>query len=83
MKIRRKVDPEKWPLPGLNVPNHTRTDFSQLIDCPEFVPRQMTEEPSGEHSDLLLIKLKYGETNYDIPVVFCLHSCNKFCSIAS
>uniref|UniRef100_A0AAQ5YWL2 HTH La-type RNA-binding domain-containing protein n=1 Tax=Amphiprion ocellaris TaxID=80972 RepID=A0AAQ5YWL2_AMPOC len=47
MKIRRKVDPEKWPLPGLNVPNHTHTDFSQLINCPEFVPRQATEEPRG------------------------------------
>uniref|UniRef100_A0A8D3CK55 HTH La-type RNA-binding domain-containing protein n=2 Tax=Scophthalmus maximus TaxID=52904 RepID=A0A8D3CK55_SCOMX len=45
MKIRRKVDPEKWPLPGLNMPNHT--DFSQLINCPEFVPRQMPEEASG------------------------------------
>ncbi|KAF0038423.1 hypothetical protein F2P81_008907 [Scophthalmus maximus] len=45
MKIRRKVDPEKWPLPGLNMPNHT--DFSQLINCPEFVPRQMPEEPRG------------------------------------
>ncbi|KAG7232253.1 hypothetical protein INR49_009537 [Caranx melampygus] len=47
MKIRRKVDPEKWPLPGMNVPNHTHTDFSQLINCPEFVPRQLTEEPRG------------------------------------
>uniref|UniRef100_A0A7N5ZUU3 HTH La-type RNA-binding domain-containing protein n=1 Tax=Anabas testudineus TaxID=64144 RepID=A0A7N5ZUU3_ANATE len=45
MKIRRKVDPEKWPLPGLNMPNHT--DFSQLINCPEFVPRQMSEDPTG------------------------------------
>lgn len=50
MKIRRKVDPEKWPLPGLNVPNHTHTDFSQLINCPEFIPRQMTEESAGERS---------------------------------
>lgn len=50
------MDPEKWPLPGLNMPNmpHTHTDFSQLINCPEFVPRQMAEEPRGEHSDLKL-----------------------------
>lgn len=48
MKIRRKVDPEKWPLPGLAMPNQTHTDFSQLINCPEFVPRQMTEEPLGK-----------------------------------
>lgn len=47
MKIRRKVDPEKWPLPGLGLPNQTHTDFSQLINCPEFVPRQLTEEPLG------------------------------------
>uniref|UniRef100_A0A3Q3K875 HTH La-type RNA-binding domain-containing protein n=1 Tax=Monopterus albus TaxID=43700 RepID=A0A3Q3K875_MONAL len=47
MKIRRKVDPEKWPLPGLTMPNHTHTDFSQLINCPEFVPRQTSEEPRG------------------------------------
>lgn len=56
MKIRRKVDPEKWPLPGLAMPNQTHTDFSQLINCPEFVPRQMTEEPKGEPFDLLLVK---------------------------
>lgn len=48
MKIRRKVDPEKWPLPGLGLPNQTHTDFSQLINCPEFVPRQLTEEPMGK-----------------------------------
>lgn len=50
MKIRRKEDPEKWPLPGLSMPNNTHTDFSQLINCPEFVPRQMNEEPSGKSS---------------------------------
>lgn len=55
MKIRRKVDPEKWPLPGLNMPNPMQTDFSQLINCPEFIPRQMSEEPTGECSDLLLV----------------------------
>ncbi|XP_053559625.1 la-related protein 1B [Bombina bombina] len=32
-KIRRKLDPEKWPIPGVS-----RTDFSRLIDCPEFIP---------------------------------------------
>jgi len=53
MKIRRKVDPEKWPLPGLNVPNHTHTDFSQLINCPEFVPRQnLSSTNSGQFSTL-------------------------------
>lgn len=48
LKIRRKDDPLKWPLPGLTMPNQTHTDFSQLINCPEFIPRQMTEEPKGK-----------------------------------
>uniref|UniRef100_A0A3Q2R0W0 La ribonucleoprotein 1, translational regulator n=1 Tax=Fundulus heteroclitus TaxID=8078 RepID=A0A3Q2R0W0_FUNHE len=52
MKIRRKEDPEKWPLPGLMMPNHTHTDFSQLINCPEFVPRQLTEELRADMSNL-------------------------------
>lgn len=47
LKIRRKEDPEKWPLPGLSLPNNTHTDFSQLINCPEFIPRQMTGDPRG------------------------------------
>uniref|UniRef100_A0A667ZQF0 La ribonucleoprotein 1, translational regulator n=1 Tax=Myripristis murdjan TaxID=586833 RepID=A0A667ZQF0_9TELE len=47
MKIRRKVEPEKWPLPGLSVPDHSQTDFSQLINCPEFVPRQMIEQSAN------------------------------------
>ncbi|TNN30177.1 La-related protein 1 [Liparis tanakae] len=47
MKVRRKVDPEKWPLPGLAMLSQTPTDFSQLINCAEFVPRQPTEEPRG------------------------------------
>lgn len=50
LKIRRKEDPLKWPLPGLTVPNQTHTDFSQLINCPEFIPRQMTEESKGKCS---------------------------------
>nr|XP_025034850.1 la-related protein 1 [Pelodiscus sinensis] len=39
-KIRRKEQPEKWPLPGPPMADSTQTDFSQLINCPEFVPRQ-------------------------------------------
>uniref|UniRef100_A0A8C7DDC8 La ribonucleoprotein 1, translational regulator n=1 Tax=Oncorhynchus kisutch TaxID=8019 RepID=A0A8C7DDC8_ONCKI len=42
MKIRRKVEPEKWPLPGQSMgPDHNQVDLTQLIHCPEFVPRQM------------------------------------------
>ncbi|XP_043844915.1 la-related protein 1 isoform X3 [Dromiciops gliroides] len=39
-KIRRKEQPEKWPLPGPTMTDYSQTDFSQLINCPEFVPRQ-------------------------------------------
>uniref|UniRef100_UPI00358FA217 la-related protein 1B-like n=2 Tax=Myxine glutinosa TaxID=7769 RepID=UPI00358FA217 len=58
-RIRRKIQPEAWPIPGppsafypfpgfsycLPV-SHTNpetlrpTDFTRLLDCPEFVPRQ-------------------------------------------
>uniref|UniRef100_A0A8C9VX77 La ribonucleoprotein 1, translational regulator n=1 Tax=Scleropages formosus TaxID=113540 RepID=A0A8C9VX77_SCLFO len=48
LKIRRKVEPEKWPLPGLTVPDHSQTDFTQLINCPEFVPRQLSEKQTGD-----------------------------------
>ncbi|KAG5285260.1 hypothetical protein AALO_G00001330 [Alosa alosa] len=64
-QIRRKEDPEQWPIPTtpLDTP---RTDFTQLIHCPEFVPRQNLSgtlstsptkttndnaEPSGESKD--------------------------------
>ncbi|XP_075458268.1 la-related protein 1 isoform X1 [Ascaphus truei] len=39
-KIRRKEQPNAWPLPGPSPADPSQTDFSQLIDCPEFVPRQ-------------------------------------------
>uniref|UniRef100_A0A8C6Z6I2 La ribonucleoprotein 1, translational regulator n=1 Tax=Nothoprocta perdicaria TaxID=30464 RepID=A0A8C6Z6I2_NOTPE len=39
-KIRRKEQPEKWALPGPPMADYTQTDFSQFINCPEFVPRQ-------------------------------------------
>ncbi|TSU37069.1 La-related protein 1B [Bagarius yarrelli] len=38
-RIRRKDDPERWPIPGPPA-NSTHTDFSQLIHCPEFIPGQ-------------------------------------------
>ncbi|KAI4897028.1 hypothetical protein NFI96_014389, partial [Prochilodus magdalenae] len=38
-KIRRKEDPEHWPIPNPPV-DSPRTDFTQLIHCPEFVPGQ-------------------------------------------
>ncbi|XP_025777310.1 la-related protein 1B [Puma concolor] len=39
-KMRKKIEPEKWPIPGPPPRTVPQTDFSQLIDCPEFVPGQ-------------------------------------------
>lgn len=39
-KVRRREEPEKWPLPGPPVVDHSQTDFSQLLNSPEFVPCQ-------------------------------------------
>uniref|UniRef100_A0A3B4Y5F4 La ribonucleoprotein 1B n=1 Tax=Seriola lalandi dorsalis TaxID=1841481 RepID=A0A3B4Y5F4_SERLL len=39
-RVRCKTDPERWPIPVPQVVGSPRTDFSQLINCPEFVPRQ-------------------------------------------
>uniref|UniRef100_A0A8D2EXM8 HTH La-type RNA-binding domain-containing protein n=1 Tax=Theropithecus gelada TaxID=9565 RepID=A0A8D2EXM8_THEGE len=39
-KMRKKIEPEKWPVPGPLPRDVPPTDFSQLIDCPEFVPGQ-------------------------------------------
>ncbi|XP_023598917.1 la-related protein 1B isoform X2 [Trichechus manatus latirostris] len=39
-KMRKKIEPEKWPIPGPPPRSMPQTDFSQLIDCPEFVPGQ-------------------------------------------
>ncbi|KAM9579905.1 la-related protein 1B isoform 3-T3 [Guaruba guarouba] len=39
-RLRKRVDPEKWPIPGPPPCSLPPTDFSQLINCPEFVPGQ-------------------------------------------
>ncbi|XP_068456683.1 la-related protein 1B isoform X2 [Clinocottus analis] len=73
-KVRCKIDPERWPIPGAGVgppgPGSTsvgstsvgspglgspgvgspRTDFSQLINCPEFVPRQSLSSTTSASS---------------------------------
>uniref|UniRef100_H3D4C9 La ribonucleoprotein 1B n=1 Tax=Tetraodon nigroviridis TaxID=99883 RepID=H3D4C9_TETNG len=46
-KIRCKVDPERWPIPTPPIVGSPRTDFSQLINCPEFVPRQTLSSASS------------------------------------
>nr|XP_021147994.1 la-related protein 1B isoform X2 [Columba livia] len=40
-RIRKRVDPEKWPIPGPPPCSLPPTDFSQLINCPEFIPGQI------------------------------------------
>lgn len=48
-KIRCKTEPERWPIPTPSIVGSPRTDFSQLINCPEFVPRQtLSSTNSGQ-----------------------------------
>nr|XP_021328864.1 la-related protein 1B isoform X5 [Danio rerio] len=56
-QIRRKEEPEQWPIPALAL-DSPRTDFSQLINCPEFVPGQtftslstVSSSPVNQHMD--------------------------------
>uniref|UniRef100_A0A8C9PE38 HTH La-type RNA-binding domain-containing protein n=1 Tax=Spermophilus dauricus TaxID=99837 RepID=A0A8C9PE38_SPEDA len=39
-KMRKKIEPEKWPISGPPPRSTPQTDFSRLMDCPEFVPGQ-------------------------------------------
>lgn len=45
--MRKKIEPEKWPIPGPPPRRVPQTDFSQLIDCPEFVPGQAFYSHTG------------------------------------
>jgi len=47
-RIRKRIDPEKWPIPGPPPCNLSRTDFSQLINCPEFIPGQVYGSHTGK-----------------------------------
>ncbi|XP_031729070.1 la-related protein 1 isoform X3 [Anarrhichthys ocellatus] len=49
-KVRCKIDPERWPIPTPPVVGSPRTDFSQLINCPEFVPRQTLSSTNSASS---------------------------------
>ncbi|XP_072611374.1 la-related protein 1B isoform X6 [Vulpes vulpes] len=67
-KMRKKIDPEKWPIPGPPPRSVPQTDFSQLIDCPEFVPGQAfcshTESaPNSPRIGSLLNSKKNTETS--------------------
>ncbi|XP_069834692.1 la-related protein 1B [Dendropsophus ebraccatus] len=46
-KIRKKVDPEKWPIPAAPAQELKHTDFSRLIDCPEFIPGKLQVYHTG------------------------------------
>ncbi|KAJ7423853.1 La-related protein 1B [Willisornis vidua] len=46
-RLRKRVDPEKWPIPGPPPCSLPPTDFSQLINCPEFIPGQIF----GSHTE--------------------------------
>lgn len=48
-KMRKKIEPEKWPIPGPVPRSVPQTDFSQLIDCPEFVPGQAFGSHTGNN----------------------------------
>ncbi|XP_034091186.1 la-related protein 1B isoform X2 [Gymnodraco acuticeps] len=49
-KIRCKIDPEHWPIPTAATVGSPHTDFSQLINCPEFVPRQTLSSTNSASS---------------------------------
>lgn len=59
-KIRCKVDPERWPIPTPAIIGSPRTDFTQLINCPEFVPRQ-TLSYTNSGQCLERISLEYSK----------------------
>ncbi|CAN2388848.1 La ribonucleoprotein domain family member [Pristimantis euphronides] len=45
-KVRRKVDPEKWPIPASPAVER-KTDFSRFINCPEFIPGKLQAYHTG------------------------------------
>ncbi|XP_043836274.1 la-related protein 1-like [Dromiciops gliroides] len=46
--MRKKVAPEKWPIPDTAPRNVPQIDFSQLVDCPESIP----SKAFGSHTGL-------------------------------
>ncbi|XP_056419546.1 la-related protein 1B isoform X3 [Hyla sarda] len=46
-KIRKRVDPEKWPIPAAPSQEIKHTDFSRLINCPEFIPGKLQVYHTG------------------------------------
>ncbi|XP_053920387.1 la-related protein 1B isoform X3 [Cuculus canorus] len=70
-RIRKRVDPEKWPIPGPPSCSLPPTDFSQLIDCPEFVPGQTfgshTESAPSSPRMRSLLSLKENTETCNFP----------------
>lgn len=46
--MRKRVEPEKWPIPGPSPRRPPQTDFSQLINCPEFIPGKVFGSHTGK-----------------------------------
>ncbi|TRY58106.1 hypothetical protein DNTS_027566 [Danionella cerebrum] len=77
MKIRCKEDPLKWPLRDLSLPdsvqtdpNHpdqSQTDLSQLVNCPEFIPRGSGEKGSSRPEEVSNLKLMAKGLSASLP----------------
>ncbi|KAM3938476.1 la-related protein 1B isoform 2-T3 [Leptodactylus fuscus] len=46
-KIRKKVDPEKWPIPAAPAQELKPIDFLNLLNCPEFIPGKLQVYHTG------------------------------------
>ncbi|XP_075716572.1 la-related protein 1B isoform X2 [Rhinoderma darwinii] len=46
-KIRRKLDPKKWPIPAASSRELKQTDFSRFLNCPEFIPGKLQVYQTG------------------------------------
>ncbi|XP_063166164.1 la-related protein 1B isoform X3 [Candoia aspera] len=58
-KMRKRIEPEKWPIPGPSPCSLPQTDFSQLINCPEFIPGQIF----GSHTESAPNSPRIGSLN--------------------
>uniref|UniRef100_A0A8C6HH24 HTH La-type RNA-binding domain-containing protein n=1 Tax=Mus spicilegus TaxID=10103 RepID=A0A8C6HH24_MUSSI len=66
-KMRKKIEPEKWPILGSLPGNVPQTDFSQLTDCPEFIPGQAFG--TRQHT------LRTRHQLLQLVLVLCVHEC--------
>ncbi|KAK2093508.1 La ribonucleoprotein domain member 1 [Saguinus oedipus] len=71
-KVCRREEPEKWPLPGPPIVDYSQTDFSQLLNCLEFVPHQhyqvsTTKRRQSRRLALLITAEKSEEPRFTHP----------------